>query len=171
MVGAGDEMAQNCQIPLQVLDVEAVTHPMIGVLTDYWCSLAEGKPAPRTAFDFMKIYKVAPNLLMAERLGHKTFKFIYCGTAVAENFPRDLTGATYGPATPCVSRIDWPVSFSIVLDEPCVRYGRVRIDWANAEHRDIIYGACPLLGKDGRPAYVVTCLVFVERSPFDSRES
>jgi hypothetical protein len=163
-------MAQNCQIPLQVLDVEAVTNPAIGALTDYWCTLAAGKPPDRTAFDFMKIYKTAPNLLMAERVAPETFKFIYCGTAVAENFPRDLTGATYGPMTPRVSRIEWGGIFKEVLDAPCMRYGRERIDWPNDEHRDIIYAACPLLGKDGRPTYVVTCLVFVLRSPFDPRQ-
>ena len=64
-------MAQNCQIPLQVLDVEAVTNPMIGVLTDYWCARAAGKPPDRSAFDFMKIYKTAPNLLMAERVANE----------------------------------------------------------------------------------------------------
>jgi hypothetical protein len=162
-------MAQNCQIPLQVLDVEAVTNPMIGALCDYWCALAAGLPPDRALFDFMKIYKVAPNLLMAERVAPETFKFIYCGTAVAENFPRDLTGATYGPTTPRVSRVDWPIFFSEVLDGPCLRYGRVSIDWANEEHRDIIYGACPLTGKDGRPVYAVACLVFLPRSPFEPR--
>ncbi len=162
-------MAQNCQIPLQVLDVEAVTNPVIGTLCDYWCTLAAGNPPHRTAFDFMKIYKVAPHLLMAERIAPETFKFIYCGTVVADNFPRDLTGATYGPTTPRVSRIDWQVFLSEVLDVPCLRYGRESIDWANEEHRDIIYGSCPLLGKDGRPTYVVTSLVFQRRSPFDPR--
>ena len=162
-------MAQNCQIPLQVLDVEAVTHPSITALCDYWCTLAAGHPPPRPAFDFMKIYKVAPNLLMAERIAPETFKFIYCGTSVADNFPRDLTGAVYGPTTPRVSRIDWPAFFSGVLDTPSMRYGRERIDWPNEEHRDILYGACPLL-KDGCPTYVVTCFAFVQRSPYDSRE-
>lgn len=164
-------MSQNCQIPLQILDLEAATNPLIGALCDYWCSLGAGHPPPRSAFDFMSIYKVAPNLLMAERVGRETFKFVYCGTAVADNFPRDLTGAIYGPTTPRVSRVDWPVFFSTVLDEPCLRYGRELIDWPNEENRDIIYGACPLLGKDGRPTYVVTCLVFVQRSPFDPREN
>jgi hypothetical protein len=162
-------MAESCQIPLQVLDVEAATNPVIGTLCDYWSTLAGGRPPPRADFDFMKIYKTAPNLLMAERVGPQTFKFIYCGTQVADNFPRDLTGATYGPTTPRVSRIDWPVFFSEVLDGPCLRYGREQIDWVNEEHRDILYGACPLLGRNGRPAYVVACLVFVERSPFDPR--
>ena len=163
-------MAQNCQIPLQVLDVDAVTHPVIAGLCDYWCALADGTPPARAQFDFMRIYKVAPHLLMAERVEPGTFKFIYCGTTVADNFPRDLTGATYGPTTPRVSRIDWPVFFGEVLDQPCLRYGRERIDWPNAEYKDIIYAACPLVGKDGRPSYVVACLVFVPRSPFDPHD-
>lgn len=164
-------MAQTCEIPLQVLDVEAVTHPMIGTLAEYWRALGAGAPPARAAFDFMQIYKVAPHLLMAERLAPETFKFVYCGTAVADNFPRDLTGATYGPTTPRVSRIDWPGFFTQVLDSPCLRYGRERIDWANAENSDIIYCACPLLGKDGQPGYVVSCLVFLERSPFDAKSA
>jgi hypothetical protein len=164
-------MAQNSQIPLQVLDVEAATHPTIGVLCDYWCSLAAGHPPARAAFDFMAIYKVAPNLLMTERLAPETFKFVYCGTVVADNFPRDVTGAVFGPNTPRVSRVSWPAIFSEVMDVPCLRYGRERIDWRNDEYRDILYGSCPLLGKDGRPAYAVTCLVFVERSPFDPRDA
>lgn len=162
-------MAQNCQIPLQVLDVEAVTNPMIGALCDYWCTLAAGHPPDRALFDFMRIYKVAPNLLMAERVAPETFRFVYCGTTVADNFPRDLTGATFGPTTPRMSRVDWPVFFSDVLDGPCLRYGRASIDWANEEYRDILYGACPLLGKNRQPAYVVACLVFLQRSPFDPR--
>ena len=163
-------MAKNCRIPLQVLDIEAAAEPTIGALADYWCALAAGDPPERSAFDFMKIYKVAPNLLMAERVGRETFKFIYCGTAVADNFPRDLTGATFGPTTPRVSRIGWSLFFNDVLDGPCLRYGRESIDWANEEHRDILYGACPLLGKDGRPTYVVACLIFLPRSPFDPRD-
>ncbi len=161
-------MTSHYQIPLQVLDVEAVTHPTIGALADYWCALGAGAPPARASFDFMEIYKVAPHLLMAERVAPDTFTFIYCGTAVADNFPRDLTGATFGPTTPRASRIDWPGFYSVVLDNPCLRYGRERIDWANPESSDIIYCACPLLGKDGRPAYVVSCLVFLERSPFDA---
>ena len=162
-------MTQSCQIPLQVLDVEAATNPTVGILCDYWCTLAGGYPPARTAFEFMSIYKIAPNLLMAERTDSQTFKFVYCGTAVADNFPRDLTGATYGPTTPRVSRVDWPIFFSEILDAPCLQYGRVQIDWANDQFGELIYGACPLLGKDGRPTYVVTCLVFQERSPFESR--
>lgn len=163
-------MAQNCRIPLQVKDAEAAVHPTIAALCDYWCTLAEGQPPPRPAFDFMKIYKVAPNLLMAERLAPQTFKFVFCGTTVANNFPRDLTGLTYGPATPRISHVDWPDFFGDVLDTPCLQYGRVAIDWPNEEHRTIIYGACPLLGKGGRPDYVVSCLVFVQRSPFALQE-
>lgn len=161
-------MAQGCQIPLQVLDIEAATNPTIASVCDYWCTLADGELPPRKAFDFMAVYKAAPYLLMAQRLAPETFKFIYCGTFVADNFPRDLTGAVYGPTTPRVSQVNWPGFFGEVLDVPCMQYGRVHIDWRNDNYGDLIYGACPLTGPNDTPAYVVCCLVFLRRSPFDA---
>lgn len=156
-------MALNCQIPMRVLDAEAATHPAIATLSEYWCTLAEGRIPPRAAFDFMKIYKVASHLMMAERVAPETFKFIYCGTGVADNIPRDVTGLTYGPASPSATRIGWTAFYNEILERPHIRYGREPIDWPNDEHRDLLYGACPLLGKDGRPTYIVAALVFVLR--------
>ncbi len=162
-------MAQSCQIPIQVLDVEAATDAVIASVCDYWASLNGGKPAPRRAFEFMEVYKAAPHLLMAERVGDHAFKFIYCGTAVAHNFPLDLTGKIFSPETMRVSGIRWPMFFSQVLDTPCLRYGREPIDWPNDEYAEIIYGICPLTSDTGVPSHVVACLVFVERSPYAQR--
>lgn len=162
-------MASASQIPLKVLDVEAVTHPVIASIADYWCALNGGRPPARKDFDFMQIYKAAPHLLLAERIAPLTFKFVYCGTAVANNFPRDLTGAVYGPNTVRVSGIRWPTIFCDVLDGPVLEYGRERMDWPNDEYSDIIYGAFPMLAPTGLASYVLACLIFMPRSPFDPR--
>lgn len=159
-------MAQGCQIALHVLDLEAATHPTIATMCDYWCTLNNGLPPSRKAFAFMSIYKVAPHLLVAERIAPHTFKFIYCGTHVADNLPHDLTGFVYGPDTPRASSVNWPALCDDIVDGPCVRYDRLRIDWRNDDYGEILYGACPMCDADGQSAYVVGCLVFIRRSPY-----
>jgi hypothetical protein len=129
----------------------------------YWRSLNVGTVPPKSRFDFMAIYRNAPHLLMAERLATGLFRFVYCGTWVAENFPLDLTGKTYTADSPRVSRVPWPVFFAEVIDTPCVRFGNEPIDWPNREFSDIDYGIFPLCNDDGKICYALACLVFIER--------
>jgi len=159
-------MAPACQIPINVLDMDAATDPVIATVCDYWCSLNGGRPPPRKAFDFMAVYKAAPHLLMAERIGPGSFKFIYCGTFVANNFPLDLMGKTFTPQTARMSRVNWPGFFTETLDTPCLRYGREPVDWPNDEYGEIIYGTFPLTDEQGRGSHSLGCLVFVKKSPY-----
>ncbi|GEM_PF-6283807 len=104
-------MTIECQIPIRELDAEAARHPTISELFTYWRSLNQGLPPTRKSFDFMSVYSVAPNLLMAEHVDKFAFRFIYCGTFVADNFPLDLTGKIFTPQTARISQVNWPSFF------------------------------------------------------------
>ena len=156
---------RSCQIPIHILDIEAATDSVIAEVMDYWCGLNDGLPPARKAFEFMAVYKAAPHLLMAERIAPAMFRFIYCGTFVAENFPLDLTGKTFAPDTMKVSGVNWPSFFTDALDTPCLRYGRENLDWPNDEYGQITYGVCPLTDDGNRPAFALACLTFVKKSP------
>ena len=148
-------------ITIHCHDGDARTHPVISDLLDYWSSLNKGTPPKRTAFEFMAIYKIAPHLLMSERIAPKTFAFIYCGTHVADNFPLDLTAKTFGPDNVEASRIPWFDYKSEVLDTPCIRFGRDRFDWPNLDFDTILSGVFPLTDDDGMLRYALACLVFL----------
>ncbi|MDX2145834.1 MAG: hypothetical protein SFV19_20950 [Rhodospirillaceae bacterium] len=156
-------MAGHCNIPIREYSERARDHPIIASVFDYWCGLSDGRAPAKAAFDFMKVYQCAPYLLMAERNEPQRYKFIYCGTWVAENFPLDLTGKTYAADSPRVSRVEWPSFFSEVIDTPCVRFGNAPIDWPSRDFADIDYGVFPLCDTDGKLRYALACLVFNER--------
>lgn len=142
--------------------------PQIARVERYWRSLNDGNPPAKASFDFMSLYKLAPNMLMAERMGGDgaapaAFRFIYCGTFVAENFPLDLTGKTFGPTTPRTSQVPWPLFFGESLARPCLRFGREPIDWPNREYYAIDYGVFPLTGADRKPRYALACLIFIQK--------
>ncbi|MDX2223817.1 MAG: hypothetical protein SFV21_13785 [Rhodospirillaceae bacterium] len=141
---------------------ESEADPVIAAVGDYWRGLARGALPPRRSFDFMAIYRHAPHLLMAERAADQAFRFVYCGTLVAENFPIDLTGRTFGPDTPRVSKVPWPRMFGGVLDTPGVLYGRMPIDWPNPRHRSIAFGIFPLADDTGAARFALACLCFEE---------
>lgn len=162
-------MAQSCQIPLHILDFDAATDPTIQTVHDYWCSLNEGQPPRRKAFEFMAVYKAAPHLVLTERLGDSSLRFIYCGTTVADNAPRDLTGLTLTPQSARAAAIDFAQISAQVLDTPCWRFSRHPMEWPNDEYGEYILGAGPLCDDAGKPVYVLTCLVFVKKSPYTSR--
>jgi hypothetical protein len=147
---------------------ESEADPVIAAVRAYWRALAGGALPARRAFDFMAVYRQAPHLLMAERLSAEAFRFVYCGTLVAENFPLDLTGQTFGPDTPRVSRVPWPRMFSGVLDAPGLHFGRMPIDWPNAKHHSIVFGIFPLADDAGAARFALACLCFVE-TPRDLR--
>ena len=109
----------------------------------------------------MDVYQQAPHLLMSERIAPRTYSFIYCGTHVAENFPLDLTGKIYGPDSVEVSQIPWFDYKTEVLDEPCIRFGRGPLDWANTDFDVILSGIFPLTDDDGACRYPLACLVFL----------
>jgi hypothetical protein len=148
---------------IAVRHAEAEADPVIAAVHDYWRQLAGGGLPARKAFDFMAVYRQAPHLLMAERIDRATFKFIYCGTTVAENFPVDLTGKRFGPETPRVSKVPWPVLFNSVLDGACIRFGAQAIDWPGPKFSLIHFGVFPLAGDDGPARYALASLVFVGR--------
>ncbi len=41
------------------------------------------------------------------------------------------------------------------------------MDWPNEEYREIVYGVFPLTKDDGRCAYALACLIFIEKQPYD----
>ncbi len=143
--------------------------PTIQALHDYWCSLREGLPPRRKAFEFMDIYKLAPNLLLSERVAPATFRFAYCGTTVADNLPRDLTGLVFAPQTARVTAVDFAQLYMEILGTPCWRFTRYAVDWPNAEYGSYLLGAGPLADEDGTLKYVLSCAVFQEKSPFAPR--
>jgi hypothetical protein len=153
-----------CDVPIRELTAQARGQPIIAAVFDYWCGLNGGRAPTRPSFDFMKVYRCAPYLLMAEQVAVGRFKFIYCGTWVAENFPLDLTGKTYATESPRVSHVDWPSFFSEVIDTPCVRFGNAPIDWPSRDFSDIDYGVFPLSDADGQIRFALACLVFNERA-------
>jgi hypothetical protein len=159
-------MAPSCQIPIQILDMEAATDPTIQAVSDYWCSLNNGQPPRRKAFEFMAVYKAAPHLLLAERVAPETYRFIYCGTSVAENLPRDLTGLTFGPTTLRLTSNNFALTYGEVLDVPCWRFFREIVDWPNAEYDAYVCGAGPLTDEAGEAKYVLSCVIFREKSPY-----
>ncbi len=157
-------MTSQPAIPIQSFDDEAGSHSVIAAILDYWCSLNEGAPLARNVFEFMDVYKQAPHLLMSERVAPQTFSFIYCGTHVAENFPLDLTGKTFGPDSVEVSKIPWFDYKTEALETPCIRLGRDRLDWANTNFDTILSGIFPLTDNDGALRYPLACLVFLSSS-------
>lgn len=162
-------MAPSCQIPLHILDVDAATDPTIQAVHDYWCGLNAGLPPRRKAFEFMDIYKAAPNLLLAERLEKGDIRFIYCGTAVAENIPRDLTGLVFTRRSARITAVDFEKTYAEILDTPCWHFARWPVDWPNTEYSDYLLGGGPLTDDAGKARYVLTCSVFVKKSPYTSR--
>ncbi len=160
-------MAPSCQIPIHILDIDAATDSTIQSVHDYWCSLNDGRPPRRKAFEFMDVYKAAPNLVLAERLADGQLRFIYCGTTVADNVPRDLTGLVLTPAR--ASSIDFAQVYAEILDTPCWRFSRQPMEWPNDEYGEYLLGSGPLTDDDGKLVYVLTCMVFVKKSPFTSR--
>lgn len=150
-------------IEIAVGHAEAEGDAVVAAVHAYWRGLIGGGVPPRKTFDFMAVYQHAPHLLMSERVDRETFKFVYCGTAVAENFPLDLTGKSYGPETPRVSKVPWPTLFNSVLDIPCVRFGKWPIDWAGPRYAAVLFSACPLSGDDGAPRFALATLRFVGR--------
>lgn len=138
----------------------AEAEPEIAAVRAYWIKLCGGDVPAKRAFDFMGIYKQAPHLLMAERIAATEFKFIYCGTLIAENFPLDLTGKSYRPDTPRVSKVPWPRLFSTTLDTPCLRFGEMPIDWPGPKFGYARFGTFPLADDTGTPRYALACLVF-----------
>jgi len=147
-------------IEIRCHDEAARDHPLLVGLQAYWCSLNDGAPPPRKAFEFMDIYKIAPHLLMSERIAPRKFTFIYCGTHVAENFPLDLTGKRFSPESVEAGRIPWFDYKSEVLDGPCIRYGRDAFDWPNVDFDTILYGVFPLTDDDGKPSFPLAGFVF-----------
>ncbi len=160
-------MPNISDVPIRNLDAEAENHPVISEVFTYWCGLNNGQPPPRTLFDFMSIYGAAPNLLMAERVDDRSFRFIYCGTFVADNFPLDLTGKVFTPQTARVSQVNWPEFFVEAIETPCIRFGREPVDWPNDEYKEVIYGVFPLAGDDGICTFALACLIFLEKQPYD----
>ena len=158
-------MTRSPAIDVRCHDEEARAHPLLSALQDYWCGLNDGAVPRRKAFEFMDIYKIAPHLLMSERIAPRTFTFIYCGTHVADNFPLDLTGKTFNPDSVEASRIQWFDYKSEALDVPCIRYGRDAFDWPNVDLDTILYGVFPLTNDDAIPAYPLTGFVFEARQP------
>lgn len=156
-------MAATDAVKIAVPHAEAEADPLINRVHGYWRALNGGRMVARKAFDFMAIYREAPYLLMAERQGPATFKFVYCGTEVAEHFPLDLTGKSYGPDTPRISKVPWPILFTSVIDTPCVRFGKQTIDWAGPRYSKILYGVFPLSDDSGNGRYALASLVFSGR--------
>lgn len=161
-------MSESARIDIPRIDVQiesedARDHPIIAAVTQYWASLSGGTPPPRSQFDFMAIYKAAPYLLMSERVAPRTFRFIYCGTQVAENFPLDLTGKTFGPDNVEASRIPWFEYKSQSLDQPCVRYGCDELDWPSFDFDTILSGVFPMTDDEGVLKHPLACLVFLNR--------
>jgi hypothetical protein len=144
----------------------AASHPSaeatseIAAVRAYWEKLGSGAMPTKRAFDFMQVYKQAPHLLMAERTAPGAFKFIYCGTLIADNFPLDLTGKSYAPDTPRVSKIPWPRLFASALDVPCVGFGEMPVDWPGAKFAYARFGVFPLSDDSGAARYALACLVF-----------
>jgi len=153
-------MSQGIGIDTVCESEEARNHPVIAAATHYWCGLNNGMPPQRSQFDFMAIYKVAPHLLMSERIADRTFSFIYCGTQVAENFPLDLTGKTFSPENVEASRIPWFEYKSQSLDAPCVRYGCDHMDWPNLDFDTILSGIFPMTNNESVLTFPLACLVF-----------
>lgn len=141
----------------------AEADPIIAAVHAYWRGLNGGGVPARKAFDFMAIYREAPNLLLAECQQGATYRFIYCGTTVADNFPLDLTGKSYGPDTPRISKVPWPRLFSSVIDTPCIRFGEHSIDWPGPKFSQILFGAFPLADDAGRARFAMTALAFAGR--------
>lgn len=139
---------------------DAEAEPVIMAARAYWRSVNGGRVPVKKTFDLMNVYRQAPHLLMAERIGPAEFKFVYCGTLVAENFPLDLTGKSYGPDTPRVSKVPWPQFFSTTLDGPCLRFGEMPIDWPGPKFAYARYGTFPLADDAGVPRFALACLVF-----------
>lgn len=156
-------MPQTSSIDTHCESDEARNHEVICAVADYWHSLNGGTPPARSQFDFMAIYKVAPYLLMSERVAPHTFSFIYCGTQVAENFPLDLTGKTFGPDNVEASRIPWFAYKSQSLDQPCIRYGCDHLDWPNMDFDTILSGIFPMTDDAQAIIYPLACLVFLNR--------
>ena len=157
-------METHPSIPIQDHDDDAHAHPAMSAILSYWCALNEGNPPKRSVFEFMDVYQYAPHLLMSERVAPCTFSFIYCGTHVADNFPRDLTAKTYGPNSVEASHIPWFDYKSIAIDTPCIRFGRDRLDWPNTKYDTILSGIFPLTDDDGANRYPLACLVFLNSS-------
>ena len=154
-------MVTQPSIPVNNHNDEARLHPVIDAVQTYWFSLNKGRPPKRKAFEFMDVYQHAPHLLMSERVAPRTFSFIYCGTHVAENFPLDLTGKTFGPDSVEASQIPWFDYKTEALDEPCIRFGRDSLDWANTDFDVILFGIFPLTGDEGICRYPLACLIFL----------
>lgn len=162
-------MASSCQIPIQILDIDAATDSTIQSVHDYWCGLNEGRPPRRKAFEFMAMYKAAPHFLMAERIAQETYKFQYCGTAIADALPRDLTGLVFRPNTARLTSNDFSGFYTDVLDTPCWRFTRLPVDWPSEEFSEYLVGAGPLTDEAGIPRYVLSCSIFLKKSPYISR--
>jgi hypothetical protein len=154
------------KVSVRSFDDDAPRQPLIAGVHAYWTSLNGGAVPKRRDFDFMAVYKTAPNLLMAERLEGGAFRFIYCGTFIAENFPLDLTGKVFTPATPRVSQVRWPVFFTEAITLPCIRFSREPVDWPNDDYAEVLNGVFPLADDPGTPAFALACLVFLPKSPF-----
>lgn len=147
-------------IAIAVSHAGAEAEPEIATVRAYWEKLGSGGVPTKRAFDFMQVYKQAPHLLMAEQVGPQAFKFVYCGTVIAEHFPLDLTGKSYGPDTPRVSKIPWPRLFATTLSQPCLRFGEMPIDWPGPKFAYARFGTFPLGDDSGTPKYALACLVF-----------
>jgi hypothetical protein len=147
-------------VPVAAAYAEAEAVPAIAGVRDYWRGLNGGRLPARRAFDFMAVYRQAPHLLLAQRTEPFRYSFVYCGTVVAENFPLDLTGKSYGPDTPKVSKVPWPRLFTAAIDGPAVHFGRWTIDWPGPRFEHVSFGVFPLSGDDRRPQFALACLVF-----------
>lgn len=75
-------------------DLDALTHPMLIGLRDYWWEIADGRPMPaRRDFEPLEITEILPHVVLFDVEGDPPrFKFRLAGTAATERAGIDPTG-------------------------------------------------------------------------------
>ena len=147
--------------------------PVLTQILDHWCGLsaqAGGRTPSRGEFDPVAIPKLLRHLQLHQREATGRYRCRLSGTAIVQQLGRDATGlyldeAIRAEAVPGRMRIynraletGRPVAYSGVMEIP----GR----GFKAYKRLLL----PLTDAAGRPAYVLSAMIFKSVGPMDARK-
>ena len=141
-------------------DLDALEHPVLIVLRDYWRRIADGRHMPaRSDFEPLDITHVLPHIVLFDVEGDPPrFKFRLAGTAATERAGRDPTGRYFN---------DFPDS-EVAIDRmvACVRDRRpyfVRDAFVWSDKPSLVYQTLTLpMGDDGRSVDMLVSATVIE---------
>lgn len=147
-------------------DAEALADPVIDHVYSYWRSIGGGLVPFRNAFEFMDVYKAAPHLALIHHIGASCFRYVFFGTALVDLFGTDFTGDEISPARPSITGAgDWPSLYNRILeDRQVIIETRNVVDVPRRENLEAHTLKCPLADDDGTPAFVLNCVVPLDRT-------